>query len=89
MSLAQVEGTQGFLPQLENDLEITSSMRLEVDSPTMTRDQWRAPPHHAHGDLTSLAPHERLPELPVVPRGKHHTCATARENPRDAPVITR
>ena len=26
------------------------------------------PPRHAHGDLTSLAPHERLPELPVVPR---------------------
>ena len=21
-----------------------------------------------HGDLTSLAPHERLPELPVIPR---------------------
>ena len=25
---------------------------------------------HAHGDLTSLAPHERLPELPVIPREK-------------------
>ena len=28
-------------------------------------------------------------ELPVVPREKHHTCAAARENPRDAPVIAR
>ena len=26
--------------------------------------------HHTHGDLTSLAPHERLSELPVVPREK-------------------
>ena len=25
-------------------------------------------PRHAHGDLTSLAPHERLPEILVVPR---------------------
>ena len=24
-----------------------------------------APPRHAHGDLTSLAPHERLPEILV------------------------
>ena len=33
-------------------------------------------------------PHERLPELPVVPREKPHTGAAARENPRDAPVIS-
>ena len=26
----------------------------------------RAPPHHVHGDLTSLAPHESLPEIFVV-----------------------
>ena len=30
---------------------------------------------------------ERLPELPVVPREKTHTCAPTRENPQDAPVI--
>ena len=29
----------------------------------MTREPGRAPPRHAHGDLTSLAPHERLPEI--------------------------
>ena len=29
--------------------------------------------HHAHGDLTSLAPHERLPEILVVPREKTPT----------------
>ena len=34
----------------------------------MTREPGRAPPRHAHGDLTSLAPHERLPEILVVPR---------------------
>ena len=49
----------------------------------------RAPPRYAQGDLTSLAPHERLPEIPVVPREKPHTGAAARENPRDAPVIVR
>ena len=30
----------------------------------MTREPGRAPPRHAHGDLTSLAPHERLPAIP-------------------------
>ena len=33
------------------------------------------PPRHAHGDLTSLAPHERLPEILVVPREKTPTGA--------------
>ena len=55
----------------------------------MTREQSRTPLHHTHGDLTSLAPHERLSELPVVPREKSDTGAAAGENPRDAPVITR
>ena len=35
------------------------------------------------------APHERLPELPVVPRVKPHTGAAARENPQDPSVIAR
>ena len=37
------------------------------------------------GDLTSLAPHERLPELAVVPREKPHTGAAARGKPRGDP----
>ena len=41
----------------------------------MTREPGRAPPRHAHGDLTSLAPHERLPEILVVPREKTPTGA--------------
>ena len=36
---------------------------------------------HAHGDLTSLAPHERLPENLVMPREKSPTDAAARGNP--------
>ena len=32
------------------------------------------PPRHAHGDLTSLAPHERLPEILVVPRESQEGC---------------
>ena len=38
---------------------------------------------------TSLAPHERLTDLAVVPREKPHTGAAAREQPRDSPVIER
>ena len=64
-------------------------MRLEArfpyhDSRTMTHSS-----RPAHGDLTSLAPHERLPEIPVVPREKPHSDPTARENPQDAPVIAK
>ena len=35
---------------------------------------------YPHGDLTSLAPHERLPEILVVPREKTPTGAAARGN---------
>src|SRR5574341_1577497 len=45
------------------------------------------PPRHSHGDPTSLAPHERLTDLAVVPREKPDTGAAAREQPRDSPVI--
>ena len=41
-------------------------------SAPVTREPGRAPPRHAHGDLTSLAPHERLPEILVVPRAQNH-----------------
>ena len=44
---------------------------------------------HSHGDPTSLAPHERLTDLDVLPREKPHTGAAAREQPRDSPVIER
>ena len=37
-------------------------------SPLWTREQWCAPPRLAHADLASLAPHERLPKILVVPR---------------------
>ena len=47
------------------------------------------PPSHSHGDPTSLAPHERLTDLAVVPREKPRTGAAAREQPRDSPVIER
>ena len=36
----------------------------------------------------SLAPHERLTELPVLLREKPHTSATARENLRDALLLS-
>ena len=40
-------------------------------------------------DGRSLAPHERLTDLAVVPREKAHTGAAAREQPQDSPVIAR
>ena len=45
-----------------------SLMPFDSGRDLMTREPGRAPPRHAHGDLTSLAPHERLPEILVVPR---------------------
>ena len=48
--------------------------------------QMRKLRRHSHGDPTSLAPHERLTDLAVVPREKPHTGAAAREQPRDSPV---
>ena len=54
----------------EKDLERPSSTPLEDlavshDSRVMTSS-----PRHAHGDLTCLAPHERLPEVLIMPREK-------------------
>ena len=39
------------------------------------------PNTYFYGDLPSLAPHERLPEILVVPREKTPTGAAARGNP--------
>ena len=44
---------------------------------------------HVLNYFPSLAPHERLTDLAVVPREKPHTGAAAREQPRDSPVIER
>ena len=52
----------------------------------MTREPGRAPPRHAHGDLTSLAPHGRLPEILVVPREKTPTGAGARGTTETPPL---
>ena len=73
---------------LEKQMATHSSV-LAWRIPGTGREQSRTPLHHTHGDLTSLAPPERLSELPVVPREKSDTGATAGENPRDAPVIAR
>ena len=48
-----------------------------ADSPGHLIRAWS----HAHGDLTNLALHERLPEILVVPREKTPTGAAARGNP--------
>src|SRR5574340_445528 len=85
-SPAQVEGSQGFLPQPEKDLERPSSPRLEARVP-----------YHGSGAMTSShtplpwrpdfpGAHERLTDLAVVPREKPHTGAAAREQPRGSPV---
>src|SRR5574341_696297 len=86
-SPAQVEGSQGFLPQPEKDLERPSSTRLEARFPYQDSRAMTRPPRHSHGDPTSLAPHERLTDLAVAPREKPHPGAAAREPPRDPPVI--
>ena len=86
-SPAQVEGSQGFLPQPEKDLERPSATRLEARFP-----------YHGSGAMTSSpsplpwrpdfpGAHERLTDLAVAPREKPHPGAAAREPPRDSPVI--
>ena len=76
-----VEGNEGFLPQPEKDLESPSSTRLEARFPYHDSKALTCSPRHVHGELTSLAPHERLPELSDVLCEKLHTGAAARENP--------
>ena len=39
-----------------------------------------------HGDLTSLAPHERLPEILVVPREKTPRALQLEETPETPPT---
>ena len=56
----------GFSP--EKDLESPSSTRLEALFPSRDPRAMTRSPSPPHGDLTSLAPHERLPEILVVPR---------------------
>ena len=44
-----------------------SNPGIEPRSPALQADSLPSePPHPVHGDLTSLAPHERLPEILVV-----------------------
>ena len=74
------EGTLGFLPRLEKDRE-SASKCLESRFPYHDSRATTRSPSHAHEDLTSLAPHERLPEILVVPREKTPTGAAARGNP--------
>ena len=86
-SPAQVEGTQGFLPQPEKDLERPSSTRLEARFPSHdSRAMTRSPSPLAWRPDFPGAP-ERLTDLAVVPREKPHPGAAAREPPRDSPVI--
>ena len=63
-SPAQVEGTQGFLPQPEKDLERPSSTRLEARFPYHdSRAMMRSPsPLAWRPDF--LAPNERLTDSP-------------------------
>ena len=88
-SPAQVEGTVGFLPPPDKDLESPSSTRPEARFPNNDSRAMTRPPRHSHKDPTSLVPHERLTEPGVVCREKPHTGAAAREKPRDSPVIPR
>ena len=86
-----LEFTQTHVHRVSDAIQRFSRVRLFVTLWTiahqapLSMEFSRPPPRHAHGDLTSLAPQERLPELPVVPREKTHTCAPTRGlgNPMD------
>ena len=51
----------GLKPRLKKTFNFTEVFVLLTS-------KW--PPRHAHGDLTCLAPHERLHEVLIVPREK-------------------
>ena len=80
-SPSEGEGNEGFPPPPEKDLESPSSTRLQALVPSRDSSARTRSPRHAHGDLTFLAPHGRLPEILVVPREKTPTGAAARGNP--------
>ena len=87
-SPAEVEGNEGFPPHPENDLESPSSTRLEAlvpshDSRAMTRSAW---PHA--WSQASLAPHERLPELPIISL-RNPTLAPQLEKTHETPPSSR
>ena len=80
-SPAQVEGTQGVLPQPENLEAIDAQL-------ASTSDNWaieRIPV--ADRAILRIAVYEMLPDLAVLPREKPHPGAAAREPPRASPVI--
>ena len=56
----------------EKDIKNKEEIKTLLDA------SWEPERVAAHGDLTSLAPHERLPEILVVPREKTPTGAAAR-----------
>ena len=51
----------------EKDIESPSSTRFEARFPYHDLRAMTLSLYYTHEALTSLAPHERLPELPVVP----------------------
>ena len=64
-SPSQVEGTQGFLPQLKKDLEITPSMPLEARFPYLDS---RAMPHPCSQLKWRMDCPGATGEAPFVPR---------------------
>src|SRR5574341_313585 len=83
-SPAQVEGSQGFLPQPEKDLERPSSTRLEA----------RFPYHDSRAMTRYPSPLAWRPDFPVAPREPHRgspviaettpfvSCMPSRPSPR-------
>ena len=57
------------------------------DSPTMAREQSRAPPRHSHGDPTSLAPHERLCSPSKCRATGHSSSAAISDNAAESGMI--
>ena len=66
-SPSQLEGTQTSCGTWRNTLTFHLPCKLRPDSPVVTPEQSRTPPHNSNRELTPLRQHERLPEFPVVP----------------------
>ena len=95
--VAMAVSSQATRPRVGSVLSLIGVRRLPVSRGAVSFVSaapdfvtWGKLPHTSELQLSSgklaaiqasLAPHERLPELPIISREKPHTGAAARENP--------
>ena len=62
---------------------------MRTMAPAAAGEESLEAPRNSHGDRTFLRPHERVPEVPVVPREDPKLGSETREKPGDSPLNAR